>query len=92
MTRTTLFALMSLLLFSPLMSSAQGEEINTLTRRINAEFSGKIAHQWGENVSGVRTRLATEEPVIALTLDACGSPKGKGVDRRLIDFLTREQV
>ena len=92
MTRITLLALIALLLSPPLLFAAQGEEINSLSRRINAEFGGKIAFQWGENVSGVRTRLATEEPVIALTLDACGSPKGKGVDRRLIDFLVREQV
>jgi peptidoglycan/xylan/chitin deacetylase (PgdA/CDA1 family) len=36
--------------------------------------------------------LATDEKVIALTLDACGSASGKGVDARLMDFLAREQV
>ena len=41
---------------------------------------------------GVRTRLDTGEKVIALTLDACGSAGGKGVDSRLIDFLIDKQI
>jgi peptidoglycan/xylan/chitin deacetylase (PgdA/CDA1 family) len=36
--------------------------------------------------------LATEEKVIALTLDACGSARGKGVDTRLMDFLEQERI
>jgi peptidoglycan/xylan/chitin deacetylase (PgdA/CDA1 family) len=40
----------------------------------------------------VRTRLITGEKVIALTLDACGSAKGKGVDVRLMDFLVHERI
>ena len=64
MTRITLLALIVLLLSSPLLLAAQGEEINSLSRRINAEFVGKIAYQWGENVSGVRTRLADRKSVV----------------------------
>ena len=41
---------------------------------------------------GVRTRLDTKDKVIALTLDACGSAKGKGVDANLMDFLIQEQI
>ncbi|HEX9022509.1 MAG TPA: polysaccharide deacetylase family protein [Geobacteraceae bacterium] len=63
-----------------------------LKKEIVAEFSGKSPRQWGETVSGVRTRLATGERVIALTLDACGSPKGKGFDARLIGYLEREKI
>ena len=48
--------------------------------------------QWGETVSGVRTRITGGEKLIALTLDACGSPKGMAFDKRLLDFLEREQV
>lgn len=47
---------------------------------------------WGETVHGVRTRLATKEPVAALTFDACGGPKGSGIDRELISFLERERI
>jgi peptidoglycan/xylan/chitin deacetylase (PgdA/CDA1 family) len=62
------------------------------SRQVAARFAGRIPHQWGETVTGVRTRLDTREKMIALTLDACGSAKGKGVDARLMDFLAREQV
>jgi peptidoglycan/xylan/chitin deacetylase (PgdA/CDA1 family) len=57
-----------------------------------ARYAGKTAVQWGEQVPGVRTRLDTDLKVIALTLDACGSAKGKGVDSRLMEFLIREQI
>ena len=43
-------------------------------------------------MAGVRRHLESREKVIALTLDACGSEHGKGVDIRLIDFLTRELI
>jgi len=66
--------------------------LEIVKQHITARFNGRKPVQWGENVPGVRTRLATEEKVIALTLDACGSPKGKGVDSRLMDFLEREGV
>ena len=49
-------------------------------------------HEWGETVAGVRTRLATQEKVIALTFDACGSGKGMRMDSHLIEFLEKEQV
>lgn len=48
--------------------------------------------QWGEKVTGVRTRIKGGDNLIALTLDACGSPRGMGYDSRLMDFLEREQV
>jgi peptidoglycan/xylan/chitin deacetylase (PgdA/CDA1 family) len=66
--------------------------LETVKQQITTRFAGRNPTQWGENVPGVRTRLATGEKVIALTLDACGSARGKGVDARLMDFLAREQV
>jgi peptidoglycan/xylan/chitin deacetylase (PgdA/CDA1 family) len=36
--------------------------------------------------------LATDGKVVALTLDACGSARGKGVDARLMDFLEKERI
>lgn len=62
------------------------------SQQIASRYSNKQAFQWGEIVAGVRTRLDTPEKVIALTLDACGSAKGKGVDTRLLNFLIREQI
>lgn len=66
--------------------------IESVKEQVSVRFSGRKPLHWGENVPGVRSRLATDEKVIALTLDACGSASGKGVDARLMDFLAREQV
>jgi peptidoglycan/xylan/chitin deacetylase (PgdA/CDA1 family) len=41
--------------------------------------------EWGLRVSGVRTRLATADPVVALTFDACGGPRGSGYDAELVE-------
>ncbi|WP_236939136.1 polysaccharide deacetylase family protein [Evansella clarkii] len=48
--------------------------------------------QWGEQVTGVKNRMDTEEKVLALTLDACGGPYGSGYDEELIDFLREEEI
>jgi peptidoglycan/xylan/chitin deacetylase (PgdA/CDA1 family) len=61
-------------------------------QQIAARHSDRRPLQWGERVSGFRTRLDTKEKVMAMTLDACGSARGRGVDTRLLDFLVREQV
>ncbi|HEU4540418.1 MAG TPA: polysaccharide deacetylase family protein [Jiangellaceae bacterium] len=50
------------------------------------------ASEWGQSITGVRTRLATEEPVVAITLDACAGPGGLGFDGALIDLLVAEEV
>lgn len=68
------------------------ETPDNLKQQIISRFAGRKTTQWGENVTGVRSRLDTRDMVIALTLDACGSAKGKGVDSALMDFLTREQI
>ena len=64
----------------------------TLRERILITFTGKVPREWGENVTGVKTKVRTEANVIALTFDACGGKKGKGYDASLIDFLTREKI
>lgn len=66
--------------------------VENLNNQIAFPYIGRTPSQWGEKVTGLKTRLDTNEKVIALTLDACGSTKGKGVDSRLINFLTREQI
>jgi len=92
MTKIALCAIVLLLVVTTLLTAAPVEEMQTLSARIAGEYSGKTPTQWGENVTGVRTRLATSDKVLALTLDACGSAKGKGVDQKLIDFLVQEQI
>lgn len=65
---------------------------DALKKKVVAEFSGKTPSEWGETVTGVKTRLATDDRVIALTLDACGSLHGKGFDAELINYLEREKI
>lgn len=48
--------------------------------------------EWGEDVTGVVTRIDTEEKVIALTFDACGGGAGMGYDRKLVEYLVKENV
>ncbi len=92
MTRTLMFSILLLVLTSAIAAADPTEDAGQLAARIAATYTGKTPRQWGENVTGVRTRLATDKKVLALTLDACGSAKGKGVDRNLIDFLVQEQI
>lgn len=48
--------------------------------------------EWGENVSGVKTRIKTNEQQIALTFDACGGDYGNSYDKELVLFLRENQV
>lgn len=61
-------------------------------RRVISMYQNQIPKHWGENPPGVKQRLATEEKVIALTFDACGGPRGSGVDQELIRYLKKEQI
>jgi len=63
-----------------------------LKKSLAGRYGTLVPRQWGEKVSGVKTRLQTTEKVIALTLDACGSARGMGYDARLLEFLEKEQV
>jgi peptidoglycan/xylan/chitin deacetylase (PgdA/CDA1 family) len=90
--RTTLTYFFLFLTFSPwTIESAQPQETRT-REQIIAKFSGRVPREWGEVVQGVKTRLNTDQKVLALTFDACGGPKGSGYDATLIDFLTREAI
>ncbi|WP_223923608.1 polysaccharide deacetylase family protein [Geobacter sp. AOG2] len=66
--------------------------LDSVKQQVVERFGGRVPLQWGETVRGVRTRLDTRDKVVALTLDACGSGKGKGVDAKLMDFLARERI
>jgi peptidoglycan/xylan/chitin deacetylase (PgdA/CDA1 family) len=73
------------------IESAWTQEIPT-KEQIIAKFSGRIPQEWGERIKGVKTRLNTDQKVLALTFDACGGPKGSGYDARLIAFLTSAAI
>jgi len=55
-------------------------------------YSAQVPVQWNEAVAGVKTRIKGSEKVIALTFDACGSARGMAFDRRITDFLEKEQI
>lgn len=76
---------------APLHESA-GNRYASLRECLATRFDGRTPKEWGETVTGVKTRLAGGDKSIALTFDACGSPRGKGFDAPLIDFLERERI
>lgn len=47
--------------------------------------------QWSETADRVRTRIDTDEKVLALTMDACGS-RTDSLDEELIDFLIQNEI
>jgi len=74
------------------LSVASELPLKELKDKISAEFYGQTPFEWGENVQGVYTRLKTRDKVISLTLDACGSAKGKGFDSKLINFFEQNNI
>lgn len=69
----------------------QKQELEDLALEVNGQVYSESS-QFSEYVSGVKTRLNTEEKVIALTLDACGGENGSGYDEELITFLIENQI
>lgn len=59
---------------------------------IVARYQGARPKAWGLDVAGVTSRLPTKDTVVALTLDACGGPRGSGYDAGLITMLRRRSV
>ncbi|MCB9492752.1 MAG: polysaccharide deacetylase family protein [Epsilonproteobacteria bacterium] len=66
-------------------------QIKPYYAQISAKFAGQTPHEWSENATGVKTRLNTQDKVVALTLDACGS-NYDGFDERIVDFLIEHKI
>ena len=80
------------LIFSPWTTeSVQPQEIRTKGQVIST-FSGRVPREWGEVVKGVKTRLNTDQKVLALTFDACGGLRGSGYDAKLFNYLKSEKI
>ncbi|OGU16529.1 MAG: polysaccharide deacetylase [Geobacteraceae bacterium GWC2_53_11] len=90
--RSIALSISLILLAAQVFAASPTAPLESLKQQVTARFAGSAPAMWGERVPGVRTRLNTDEKVIALTLDACGSAKGKAVDARLMEFLIREQI
>ena len=56
------------------------------------KYEKQMPKQWGEKVTGVKTQFNTKKKVIALTMDACGSEKGMGYDKKLISYLETNKI
>ena len=69
----------------------QKQELEDLALEVNGQVYSDSS-QFSEYVTGVKTRLNTEEKVIALTLDACGGENGSGYDEELISFLVENNI
>lgn len=78
-------------LFPMGIDGGSSQEIQTKEQIISTS-TGRTPREWSEVVRGVRTRLNTEEKVLALTFDACGGRRRSGYDGRLIQYLETEKV
>jgi len=56
------------------------------------QFHHKAPTEWGEQVTGVKTRFITDQQEMALTFDACGGDFGDGYDAELIEFLQEKEI
>ena len=62
--------------------SSSKKEYESFRKNIVKAFENQTPKQWGENGTGVKTKRDTNEKVIALTIDACGSHLGMGYDQK----------
>ena len=92
--RKTMNKLTFLILLFILPSVAIGIEWHEvqMRKKIISAFGREIPKEWGQRVKGVKTRLTTDQKVLALTFDACGGIKGNGYDAGLIKYLESEKV
>jgi peptidoglycan/xylan/chitin deacetylase (PgdA/CDA1 family) len=85
------FLILVLFFFPWGIDSGQSQEIES-KEKIISKFAGRVPKEWAEVVRGVKTRLDTDQKVLALTFDACGGPKKLGYDARLIQYLQSEKI
>jgi peptidoglycan/xylan/chitin deacetylase (PgdA/CDA1 family) len=85
------FLILVFLFFPWSIESGWPQEMQT-KERIISTFRGRAPQEWGETVRGVKTRLNTNQKVLALTFDACSGPRSLGYDARLIKYLETEKV
>ena len=66
---------------------AAGSDPPDPEEQIDPELARRTPEEWGERVTGIRTRIDTDQRLVALTFDGCGGPGGSGVDTALLDHL-----
>lgn len=68
------------------------KDFEVVVEEVNLDRFYREPSEWGEFVTGVKTRFETNRKEIALTFDACGGPNGSGFDQRLVNFLREERI
>ncbi|OHD55880.1 MAG: hypothetical protein A2Y33_08610 [Spirochaetes bacterium GWF1_51_8] len=56
------------------------------------KYKGIKPKKSGAHIPGIKIKIKTKEKIMALTLDACGGPKGSKYDKELIDFLIANNI
>lgn len=79
------------LVFYGIIQEQSKKDYQHLKQKIIFEFGNQSPVKWAEVVPGVKTRIDTDENVIALTFDACGS-KNDGYDSVLINYLVKNNI
>ncbi|MFP4483198.1 MAG: polysaccharide deacetylase family protein [Thermovirgaceae bacterium] len=76
-----------------LMSSCSGasEPVPSL-ETILERYGDQEPELWGEDIPGVLRTFGPEGKQVALTLDACGGPRGSGYDREIVEFLREKGI
>lgn len=93
MKKSSIFLILSILALNANSASINSSnDYEKLKQSIEKKYQNKTPKQWGENVTGVKTKLKTKEKVIALTMDACGTEGGMGYDNHLIAYLEKEKI
>jgi len=82
------------ILFSGLAYAADNvepDDYQVLKEIILLEFSRETPHEWGAVVPGVKTKIKTDQNVIALTFDLKGQ-SGAGIDSEVLQVLEKEHI
>jgi peptidoglycan/xylan/chitin deacetylase (PgdA/CDA1 family) len=86
-----------LLLFMPFLilsgeTPAEKADYQMLKKSIVEKYKDKKPKVSGAYITGVKLKIDTKEKIMALTLDACGGPKGSKYDKELIDYLIEKKI
>ena len=92
MKKVSIFLSLCLLALSANSTPVNSDDYEKLKQSIEKKYQNQIPKQWGENVTGVKTKLNTPKKVIAITMDACGTDTGMGYDKYLISYFEKEKI
>jgi len=86
-----------LLLFMPFLllsaeKPAENADYQKLKKSLIEKYKNKTPKASGAYIAGIKLKIKTKEKIMALTLDACGGPKGSKYDKELIDYLIEKKI